>query len=50
MRVAGEDLVVGIPIIRILDGVGIDVPAVPRVPVGIHSPELRTVRHPYKLP
>ncbi len=49
MRVAGEDLVVGIPIIRVLDRVGIEVPAIV-VPVGVHGPELRAICHPCDYP
>jgi hypothetical protein len=38
MRVAREDPIVGIPIIRIRDRICVDVPAPARIPVRVHSP------------
>ncbi len=39
MRVAGDDLIARIPVIRVLDRIGIHVPAVASIPVRVHGPE-----------
>ena len=45
-RVAGDELVAVVPPVRVVDRVGLDVPAVV-IPVGVHGPEhSRTLRHP----
>ena len=51
-RVARQDLVVGVPPVRVLDRVGVDVPtAVALVPVGVDRPEpFCTPRHLYHCP
>ncbi len=46
MRVAGSHLIVGIPPVRVLDRVSLDIPvAVVRVPVRVHGPDLIIMRY-----
>jgi hypothetical protein len=47
--IAGADLIAGVPRIRVLDGIRIQVPAVV-VPVRADSPELYAIRHPCDIP
>ena len=46
--IAGADVVTSIPLIRILDGIDVQVPAIV-VPVGVHGPELCITYHPRVL-
>ena len=39
VRIAGDDLIVGIPLVRVRDGIRLDVPAIAGVPVRIERPE-----------